>query len=318
MKKISVVIPVHCEETNLRTLYGQLKEIAHTVADLEWEYIFVNDGSSDGSLTVLRQMASEDYKVKVVDLSKNFGKEAALTAGLQSCSGDAAICLDADLQHPPQLIPQLIEAWTLGAEVVATVRTGTDEESMRRRVGSRGYYWLMSKISQLDMVSQTTDFRLLDRKVIDAVLSRPERQRMFRAIVDWVGFKKVYVEFHAPARSGGASVYSFSKLRELAVNSIISFSVWPLRITGYLGLLISSISTLLLLFMLGNYFISSDQFFTSLGIVVVFNTLLIGLVLMCIGLVALYIGAIHTEVINRPLFIIQERLNLLETRSEDK
>jgi dolichol-phosphate mannosyltransferase len=141
---------------------------------------------------------------------------------------------------------------------------------------------------------------------------------MFRAIVDWVGFKKVYVEFHAPARSGGTSVYSFSKLRQLAVNSIISFSVWPLRITGYLGLLISSISTLLLLFMLGNYFIGSDQFFTSLGIVVVFNTLLIGLVLMCIGLVALYIGAIHTEVINRPLFIIQKRLNLLETRSEDK
>ena len=186
MKKISVVIPVHCEETNLRTLYGQLKEIAHTVADLEWEYIFVNDGSSDGSLTVLRQMASEDYKVKVVDLSKNFGKEAALTAGLQSCSGNATICLDADLQHPPELIPQLIEAWTLGAEVVATIRTGTDEKSMMRRVGSRVYYWIMEKITTLNMVSQATDFRLLDKKVVDAYLSLTERERMFRAIVNWV------------------------------------------------------------------------------------------------------------------------------------
>ena len=316
MKKISVVIPVHCEETNLRTLYGQLKETAHTVANSEWEYIFVNDGSSDGSLKVLVQMASEDYKVKVINLSKNFGKEAALTAGLQACSGDAAICLDADLQHPPQLIPQLIEAWTLGADVVVTIRTGTDEKPMMRRVGSRGYYWLMQKITQLDMVSQTTDFRLLDRKVIDAVLSLPERERMFRAIVDWVGFKKVYIEFHAAARNQGQPTYSFSKLRQLAVNSVISFSLWPLRITGYLGFVISLVSGLLLAAMLGNYLLSSEQFFTTLGIVVVFNTLLIGTVLMSIGLVALYIGAIHAEVVNRPLFIVRETLNLDESHNK--
>ena len=186
MKKISVVIPVHCEETNLITLYGRLNEIAYTLADLEWEYIFVNDGSSDGSLTILSQLASEDYKVKVIDLSKNFGKEATLTAGLQACSGNATICLDADLQHPPELIPQLIEAWTMGAEVVATIRTGTDEKSMMRRVGSRAYYWLMEKKTNLNMVSQTTDIRLLDKKVVDAYLSLTERERMFRAIVDWV------------------------------------------------------------------------------------------------------------------------------------
>ena len=312
MKKISVVIPVHCEETNLRTLYGRLKEIAHTAADLEWEYIFVNDGSSDGSLTVLVQMASEDYKVKVIDLSKNFGKEAALTAGLQACSGDATICLDADLQHPPELIPQLIEAWTLGAEVVATIRTGTDGETMMRRVGSRGYYWLMGKLTHLEMVSQTTDFRLLDKKVVNACLSLTERERMFRAIVDWVGFKKVYIEFYAAARNQGRPTYSFSKLRQLAVNSVISFSLWPLRITGYLGLLISLVSGLLLIVMLGNYLFSSEQFFSTLGIVVVFNTLLIGTVLTSIGLVALYIGAIHAEVVNRPLFIVRETLNLDE------
>ena len=316
MKKISVVVPVYCEESNLKALYGRLEEITHAVADLEWEYIFVNDGSSDDSMTVLRQMANEDNKVKVVDLSKNFGKEAALTAGLQSCSGDATICLDADLQHPPELIPQLIEAWNLGAEVVATVRTGTDEEPLMRRLGSRGYYWLMGKITHLDMVSQTTDFRLLDKKVVDAYLSLTERERMFRAIVDWVGFKKVYVEFHAAARNQGRPTYSYSKLRQLAVNSVVSFSLWPLRITGYLGLVISSVSGLLLTVMLGNYLFSSEHFFTTLGIVVVFNTLLIGTVLMSIGLVALYIGAIHAEVINRPLFIVRESLNLDESGSK--
>jgi dolichol-phosphate mannosyltransferase len=316
--KISVVVPIYCEEKNIRSLYSRLEKIAVSSPDLAWEYVFVNDGSSDDSMAVLRQLALDDDKVKVVDLSKNFGKEAALTAGLEFSSGDATICLDADLQHPPELIPQLIDEWKLGAEVVATIRTGTDEESVMRRLGSRGYYWIMGKITQLDMVSQTTDFRLLDKKVVNAFLSLTERERMFRAIVDWVGFKKVYVEFHAPARSEGAPAYSYSKLRQLAVNSIVSFSLWPLRITGYLGLLISSISTLLLIIMLGNYFIGSKQFFTTLGIVVVFNTLLIGTVLMSIGLVALYIGAIHAEVINRPLYIIREKLNLFETRGEDQ
>jgi dolichol-phosphate mannosyltransferase len=174
----------------------------------------------------------------------------------------------------------------------------------------------MGKITQLDMVSQTTDFRLLDKKVVNAFLSLTERERMFRAIVDWVGFRKVYVEFHAAARNQGAPVYSYSKLRQLAINSVISFSLWPLRITGYLGLVISSVSSLLLAVMLGNYLFSSDHFFTTLGIVVVFNTLLIGTVLMSIGLVALYIGAIHAETINRPLFIVRESLNLDKPRSK--
>ena len=126
--KISVVVPIYCEERNIRSLYSRLEKIAVAAPDLAWEYVFVNDGSSDGSMTVLRQLAMDDTKVKVVDLSKNFGKEAALTAGLQFSSGDATVCLDADLQHPPELIPQLIEEWKLGAEVVATIRTGTDEE----------------------------------------------------------------------------------------------------------------------------------------------------------------------------------------------
>ena len=314
--KISVVVPIYCEERNIRSLYSRLEKIAVAAPDLAWEYVFVNDGSSDGSMTVLRQLAMDDTKVKVVDLSKNFGKEAALTAGLQFSSGDATVCLDADLQHPPELIPQLIEEWKLGAEVVATIRTGTDEESVMRRLGSRGYYWIMGKITKLDMVSQTTDFRLLDKKVVNAFLSLTERERMFRAIVDWVGFRKVYVEFHAAARNQGRPTYSYSKLRQLAVNSVVSFSLWPLRITGYLGLVISSVSGILLTVMLGNYLFSSEHFFTTLGIVVVFNTLLIGTVLMSIGLVALYIGAIHAEVINRPLFIVRESLNLDEPGSK--
>lgn len=307
--KISVVVPIYCEEKNIFTLYQRLEEVASSLPDIHWEYVFVNDGSPDHSISVLRRLAQSDSKVKVIDLSRNFGKEVALTAGVHAVYADAVICMDADLQHPPELIPRLIEEWLKGAEVVATIRASIDKQSMLRRLGSHGYYWLMSKMSSLDMVSQTTDFRLLDKKVVEAFRKFPERERMFRGIIDWMGFKKAYVEFHAGAREEGVPAYSYSKLWHLAINSITSFSLWPLRLTGYLGILITTISGLLLVWMFGNYLIVNKAGYTPLAIIVVANTFLIGIVLMAVGLVALYIGTIHTEVVNRPLYIVREQLN---------
>lgn len=307
--KISVVVPIYCEEKNIFTLYQRLEEVVSSLPDIHWEYVFVNDGSPDHSISVLRRLAQSDSKVKVIDLSRNFGKEVALTAGVHAVYADAVICMDADLQHPPELIPRLIEEWLKGAEVVATIRASIDKQSMLRRLGSHGYYWLMSKMSSLDMVSQTTDFRLLDKKVVEAFRKFPERERMFRGIIDWMGFKKAYVEFHAGAREEGVPAYSYSKLWHLAINSITSFSLWPLRLTGYLGMFITTISSLLLLWMLGSYFMVNKTVYTPLAIVVVANTFLIGIVLMAIGLVALYVGTIHTEVVNRPLYIVREQLN---------
>jgi len=306
---ISIVIPVYCEEKNIPALYQRLEQVAASLPDIHWEYIFVNDGSLDHSISVLRQLARADSKVKVIDFSRNFGKEVALTAGVHAAYADAVICMDADLQHPPELIPQLIDEWRRGAEVVATIRTSMDNQSLMRRLGSNGYYWLMRKISGLDMVSQTTDFRLLDKKVVEEFRRVTERERMFRGIIDWMGFKKVYVEFHADAREEGAPAYSYAKLWRLAINSITAFSLWPLRLTGYLGVLITTTSGLLLTWMLGNYVLGNGVFYTPLAIVVVVNTFLIGIVLMAIGLVALYIGTIQTEVVNRPLYIVRERLN---------
>jgi dolichol-phosphate mannosyltransferase len=217
--------------------------------------------------------------------------------------------MDADLQHPPELIPELIEEWRKGAEVVATIRTSIDKQPLIRRLGSYGYYWIMNKMSSVEIVSQTTDFRLLDKKVIEAFRRITERERMFRGIIDWMGFKKVYVKFHAGEREEGVAGYSYAKLWRLAINSITSFSLWPLRLTGYLGILITTTSGTLLTWMLGNYILGNKVTYTPLAIVVVANTLLIGVVLMAIGLVALYIGTIHTEVVNRPLYIVRERLN---------
>jgi len=311
MKTISIVIPVFREARNLARLYERLEAITATLSEYNWEYVLVNDGSPDNSMEVLRQMARADTKVKVVDLSRNFGKEIALTAGVHEARGcDAVICMDADLQHPPELITTLVAEWQKGAEIVATVRTSIEKQPLLRRVGSHAYYWLMSKISGLDMVSQTTDFRLYDKKVVAAFCQATERERMFRGIMDWMGFHKIYVEFSADARTEGQAGYSYVKLWQLAVNSITAFSLWPLRITGYLGIFITSISGLLLIWMLATYLLKDGREYTPLAIVVVANTFLIGIVLSAIGLVALYIGTIHTEVVNRPLYLVRERLNL--------
>lgn len=308
--KIAIVIPVFREATNLEYLYARLEAVTSALPQFDWRYIMVNDGSPDNSLDVLHTLARQGKKIMVLDLSRNFGKEIALTAGVHEAEDvDAVICMDADLQHPPELIPRLVEEWQKGAEIVATIRTSIEKQPLLRRLGSHLYYWLMSKISGLQMVSQTTDFRLYDKKVVAAFRQATERERMFRGIMDWLGFRRVYVEFKADARNDGNSGYSYAKLWQLAVNSITSFSLWPLRLTGYLGGFITATSGLLLAWMLGNYLINSRLVYTPIAIVVVANTFLIGIVLMSIGLVALYIGTIHTEVVNRPLYIVRERLS---------
>ncbi len=315
-QKISIIVPVYNEAKSIPNIYKRLNTVTEKLTDYQWEYIFVNDGSSDESFSVLNELAEIDHKNKVLDLSRNFGKEIALTAGVHEAKNiDAIICIDADLQHPPELIPELIKKWNEGYEIVATIRTSIEKQPLLKRIGSKTFYWLMSKISGVKMESQTTDFRLYDKKVVDAFCQVTERERMFRGIMDWMGFKKVYIEFEAVARHDGEAGYSYSKLWQLALNSITSFSLWPLKLTGYLGILITLMSGFLLFWMLFSYFILSKLNYSPLAIVVVANTFLIGLVLMAIGLVALYVGNIHTEVINRPLYIVRERLNYSTTES---
>jgi len=314
---ISIIIPVYREEKNVSRLYERLEAVTSKI-EAEWEYIFVNDGSPDNSIGALRALAARDGRVRVIDFSKNFGKEIALTAGVHSCSGDAAICMDADLQHPPEIIPQLVAAWQAGAEVVTTIRLSVDGHSFMRRLFSWLYYKIMGWFSGLDMVSHTTDFRLFDKKVVDVFNRMTERQRMFRGIIDWMGFKTAYVEFHADSRDSGAAAYSYGKLWNLALSSLTSFSLVPLKLTGYLGVAITTVSSLLLGWMLFAKLGILPGMFTPLAMVVVANTMLIGVVLMSLGIIALYIGTIHTEVTNRPLYIVRERVNIEPPASENK
>lgn len=315
-KKISIVIPVYNEAGNILNLHSRLENVVSSLPQFDWEYIFINDGSPDHSFEVLKSLASIDKKVRVLDFSRNFGKEIALTAGAhEAVHSDALICIDADLQHPPELIPTLVAKWEDGAEVVVTIRTEIERQPLLRQIGSHLYYWLMRKMSGIDLKAKTTDFRLYDKKVVKAFMQATERERMFRGIMDWMGFRRSYVEFKADARAEGQAAYSYAKLWRLAVNSLTAFSLWPLRLAGYMGIFISTISGGLFIWMLANYLVLKVWIYTPLAMVVVINTFLIGVVLMALGLVALYVGIIHTEVINRPLYIIRDSLG---SRDDDE
>ena len=305
---ISIVIPVYCEENNIQKLYHQLEMVTSKLNQYAWEYIFVNDGSHDTSYQALKELALLDKKVKVIDLSRNFGKEIALTAGIEAAAGDAVITMDADLQHPPDLIPNFLNRWEKGVEIVSTIREQI-VHPLWRRISSHIYYWLMKRVSQIDMISQTSDYRLLDRKVVDVFTRLTEKERFFRGLIDWMGFRKEHIEFSAPARLEGDPGYSFIKLLRLATSSFIAFSLFPLKLAGYLGIFITLISFPLLIIILFSSFILRSPFFSPISIVIVANTFLSGVMLICLGLIALYIGIIHNEVINRPLYLVREKIN---------
>lgn len=310
IKNIAIVVPVYNEAGNVLKLHSRLSSVTKLLSQYRWSFVYVNDGSMDNSLEALKSIASDFSSVKVIDLSRNFGKEIALTAGVHETEiSDAIICIDADLQHPPELIPRLVEQWEQGAEVVVTIRKDVAGHSFFRKICSKLYYYLVNKISYVEMVPQTTDFRLYDKKVVQAFVHATERERMFRGIMDWLGFKRHYVEFTADERYSGSSGYTYYKLWRLAVHGFTSYSLWPLRVAGYIGGFITCISGFALLWMAINQLVSDEVLYTAIAYVLLTNTFLIGIVLMAIGLVALYVGIIHTEVINRPLYVIRETIN---------
>ncbi|NCU42421.1 MAG: glycosyltransferase, partial [Candidatus Moranbacteria bacterium] len=304
MKKISIVIPVYNEEKNIPLIVEALEGVFRNLSYV-WEIIFVNDGSKDGSLNILRELSQQKKYIKVLDFSRNFGKEVATSAGCHYAYGDAVITMDADLQHPPESIPQFLSLWEAGAEVVYTVRKETNGVGWFKKYSSKLFYWIFNRISDTKSESGTTDFRLMDKKVIETFRDLPERERMFRGLIDWMGFRRERVEFVARERKNGTAQYSYGKLFHLALNSFTSFSLFPLRLAGYLGILITIISGSLLFVMFITRFLNA-QVFTPLAILAVSTMFLIGIVLMCLGLIALYIARIHTEVSGRPLYIIRE------------
>jgi len=305
---LSIIIPVYNEQKNLSILYNQLKSVLNQL-DLSYEIIFINDGSTDQSQFELNKIAEFDNQINIIEFTRNFGKEMATTAGLNHCQGNAAIILDADLQHPPELIPQFIEKWQTGCPLIVGIRNKTTNISFFKKFTSWLYYKLINLISEIKVVPRATDFRLLDRQVIKEFNRLVEKNRMTRTLIAWLGFETEYIYFDAPDRKNGEAKYTTFKLLRLALSSMIAHSLFPLKFAGYLGIIITLISGTGGFFILIEQYILKDPLnlnFSGPAILAVIILFLIGIVLTCLGLIALYIGNIHNEVIKRPNYVIKK------------
>jgi dolichol-phosphate mannosyltransferase len=305
-KLISVIIPAFNEEKNIPPLYESIKEVIAKANDYDFEIIFVNDGSEDGSLAEMEKLKEKDDKIKVIDFSRNFGKEMATTAGINSCASDACIIMDADLQHPAEKMLDFITKWEAGGEVIIGVRKSNQGEGLVKKIGSYFFYKLINLISETKIIPNATDFRLLDRIVIEQFNKLTEKTRITRGLIDWLGFRREFVYFNANPRINGRASYSTLKLFKLAFSSIVSLTFFPLKIAGYLGILITLVSGSLGIFIFITGYITKTSYYTGPAVLAVLILFLIGIVLICLGFIALYIANIHAEVGNRPMYIIRK------------
>ncbi|MBJ7901122.1 MAG: glycosyltransferase [Cyanobacteria bacterium RI_101] len=301
----SLIVPIFNEEETLPALYERVVRVMDAL-DGESELLLVNDGSRDGSLALLRQLQSRDPRVCYLSLARNFGHQIAVTAGLNFARGQAAVILDADLQDPPELIPDLIRRWREGYQVVYAQRTKRKREGWFKKLTAYAFYRLLRRLADVDIPADTGDFCLMDRQVIDLLNAMPERNRYIRGLRSWVGFRQTAVYFEREPRYAGEVKYTFRKSFRLAVNSLVSFSIVPLRLSTYLGLF----SALMALGMVGLVFYwrlyQPASRLTGLAAVVVAILFLGSVQLVCIGILGEYIGRIYEEVKGRPLYTVAE------------
>ncbi|HSW65580.1 MAG TPA: glycosyltransferase family 2 protein [Bacillota bacterium] len=307
-KLLSIVVPVYNEAANLPLLF---KEIVRYTDPLpyQFEVVFVDDGSTDGSVSVLQRLEANNTNVRLLELARNFGKEAAVSAGLHAAQGEAAIAMDADLQMPPRLLGEFVERWEKGADIVVGVFAARNMSRLRR-FGAHWFYRIMGAIGHEKITPNATDYRLLDRQVLEAFKKLTEHNRITRGLVDWLGYKRSYVYFKQEPRRNGEPTYSFRKLVGLAINSFTSNSLIPLKLAGYLGVVILMLSIPAGLFMYVERYVLHDPFrllFTGTDMLAIMTLFLVGVMLACLGLVSLYIANIHAEVTNRPLYVVREK-----------
>lgn len=316
--KLSVLIPVFNEEKNLPAIHAALDSLSRRretltiegatqeldMTEYDWEFMFVNDGSTDASLNILLDLRSRDQRVNVVNFSRNFGKETALLAGMDFCDGDAVIIMDADGQDPVEVIPEMIWWWRQGYDDVYGERISRGKESFMRKTLSLSFYKILQKFSKIDILSNSGDFRLLSRRAVNAVTQLRESQRYTKGLYCWVGFNKKAVRFDRSDRTRGKSSFNYSRLFNLALDGITSYTTSPLRMASLLGFFVSALTLIYLIFVLCKYLIYGEAVrgYPTLVSLILF---LGGVQLLSLGIIGEYIGRIFTEVKQRPPYIVE-------------
>lgn len=304
---LSIAIPLYNESVGIVSFHDQLTKIAIAATDNSYEIIYCNDGSSDNTAELVRGIAANDLRVRFITLSRNFGKESALSAAIHAANGQAVIMLDGDGQHPITLIPQFIEAWRAGAKVVVGLRTNQDSETLIKQFGSRLFYILFNRLTGQHLIPGSTDYRLIDHSVQQAFLSLPETDRITRGLIDWLGFTRTYIPIPRLARVAGAPSYSLRKLILLATNSFVSLSAVPLYMFGVIGFIITATSFLLGGAVFVEQILLHDPLgwaFTGTALLGILTLFLVGIVLMSQGIISLYLSHTHNQTKRRPLYII--------------
>lgn len=315
MSLISIVIPSYNEGKNVNEFYRQLASVLDENDKYNFEIVYVNDGSYDDTADLILELAKQDKRIRLIDLSRNFGKEIATTAGIHYAKGDAILTIDADGQHPPDLIPDFISKWEQGAQVVVGIRTSNKNEGLIKRYGSKIFYRIFNSTTGMQLIPGSTDFRLIDKCVQDDFTKMTERNRITRGLIDWLGYKREFIEFSANERMGGAASYKISKLIKLALDSFISMSLTPLYFAVYVGIIIMPLSFIVGVFLLIEHTVLGDPFGlnpTGTAYITLLILFLVGLVLFSQGIISLYLSHIHTETKNRPLFIVNKRNSTVE------
>ena len=299
---LSVIIPIYNEESNIQLLYDRLTQVIKPMG-LSYEFVFVNDGSRDNSLALVMALAGQHPEVKFIDLSRNFGHQIAVTAGLEHCTGDAVVIIDADLQDPPELIAELYAKMQQGYDVVYARRRSRIGESKFKLFTARLFYRLLANITSVPIPVDTGDFRIISRKIVEVLRQMPEQNKYLRGQISWIGLGQTYVEYDRAERAGGETGYTFKKMAKLAMDGITAFSDFPLKLASWSGFVVSGIAFLVILWTLYERLIMKDYVpgWASLMVSILF---LGGIQLIAIGVIGEYISRISTDTRKRPLYIV--------------
>ena len=312
MKKVSLVIPMYYEEQVVDECYKRVTNVFNKELKEKYIYeiIFINDGSKDRTLEMLEQLAIKDENVKVISFSRNFGHQAAVTAGLKYVSGDAVVIMDADLQDPPERIPEKLKKWEEGYEVIYGKRKSRDGESVFKLLTAKAFYSMINKMSDIEIPKNTGDFRLVDKKVVDVINSLPEHNKFLRGLFSWVGFKQYAYEYERKARFAGKTKYPLAKMLKLANDGIIGFSTKPLKIVGALGFFSVIASIVILIYAILSFAYKWNNLTSGWTSLMCTITFIGGAILLSLWMIGEYISRIYEETKDRPQYIIDKTINM--------